>query len=305
MQKCVLFLLGALTILYPAAVYADPVTLDAARLPLIPLLSSNDDIYVQYCGDVEQNYKLAAAGKATNRQFYAYKASKKDTLFTIAASCSIPYETIATANGIANIDDTVDGKMLILPTAAGIFVCEKPASSIEILIQRKYISTIEKQQKEWYIIRGRLFTFLQDERFSSTERAFFLDAALRMPIDHAWLSSPYGMRISPITGNRKFHEGIDLAAPEGTPVYACKGGKAVTCIKGDSTYGNYVILQHTNGMTSVYAHLSRILINRGDTVEGGEKIGLVGKTGEATGPHLHFEIRINGIPTDPQKILSR
>ncbi len=304
MLKHVLFLLGALIVLYPAAVSADSVELDVRRLPLIPLLSSKDDIYAQYCGDVEQNYKLAASGKAVSGQFYAYKAVKNDTLFTIAAACSIPYETIATANSIANIDDGLTGKLLVLPTSAGIFVCEKPVSSIEILVQRKYIS-LEKQQKKWYTIGGRLFYFLQDERFSSTERAFFLDAALRMPLAHAWLSSPYGMRINPITGNWRFHEGIDLAAPEGTPVYACKGGTAASCIKGDPTYGNYVVLRHSNGMTSIYAHLSKILISAGDVIESGAEIGLVGKTGEATGPHLHFEIRINGVPTDPGKILSK
>jgi murein DD-endopeptidase MepM/ murein hydrolase activator NlpD len=305
MQNRVLFLLGALTILYPVSVSADSVKLDVRYLPLISSFSSKDDIYAQYCGDVEQNYMLAAAGKSTNGQFYAYKAAKNDTLFNIAASCSIPYETIATANNISNIDEGLAGKLLILPTSAGIFVCEKPVSSIEILVQRKYASVIEKQPEKWYIIKGRLFYFLLNERFSSTERAFFLDAALRMPVDHAWLSSAYGMRINPITGNWKFHEGIDLAAPEGTPVYACKEGKAVRCMKGDPTYGNCIILQHSNGMISIYAHLSKILITVGDIIESGEKIGLVGKTGEATGPHLHFEIRINGISTDPEKMLPK
>ena len=305
MQKHILFLEGALILLCTASVFSNSVKLDAQYLPLIPRLSSNDDIYTQYCEDVEQNYIHAAAGKSTNRQFYAYKTSKNDTLFTIAASCSIPYETIATGNSISNIDDDLNGKLLVLPTAAGIFVCKNPVSSIEILIQKKYISIIDEQQKEWYTIKGRLFYFLQNERFSSTERAFFLDSALRMPLDHAWLSSAYGMRISPITGNWKFHEGIDLAAPEGTSVYACKGGKVASCRRGDPVYGNCIILQHSSGMTSIYAHLSKILITAGDTVRSGEKIGLVGKTGEATGPHLHFEIRMNGIPADPEKMLPR
>ncbi|MCK9170040.1 MAG: M23 family metallopeptidase [Treponema sp.] len=305
MQKHVLFLYGALLLFCSVSGFSNSVKLDPQYLPLIPRLSSNDDIYTQYCEDVEQNYMHAAAGKSTSRQFYAYKASKKDTLFTIAASCSIPYETIATANSISNIDDDLNGKTLVLPTTAGIFVCKIPVSSIEILIEKKYISVIDERQKEWYTIGGRLFYFLQNERFSSTERAFFLDSALRMPIDHAWLSSAFGMRISPITGNWKFHEGIDLAAPEGTSVYACKGGKVASCRKGDPVYGNFIILQHSSGMTSIYAHLSKILITAGETVISGEKIGLVGQTGEATGPHLHFEIRMNGIATDPGKILPR
>jgi murein DD-endopeptidase MepM/ murein hydrolase activator NlpD len=303
MIKRVFFLLGALTAacMQPAA--ADAIALIPEHLPLIPSLSSYDDIFSQYCADVENNYMRIASGKGASKQFYAYKPTKNDTLFTIAAACSIPYETIATVNGISGIDETFTGKTLILPTTPGIFVCGTPESSIEILVERKYSSAIENSSKEWYTIQGRLFYFLLNERFSSTERAFFLDATLRMPLDNAVLTSGYGMRVSPISGNWKFHKGIDLAAPIGTPVYACKDGKVVCCIRGDPTFGNYIILRHDNGMTSVYAHLSKILIHDGDMVQKGAGIGLVGKTGAATGPHLHFEIRINGISKDPEKML--
>ena len=282
---------------------ADTIVLTSGRLPLIPLLSSYDDVFSQYCADVENNYMRIASGKAAAKQFYAYLPTKNDTLFTIAAACSIPYETIATINSISGIDENLTGKMLILPTAPGVFVCGSPESSIEILVERKYNAAIENSSKEWYTIKGRLFYFLLNERFSPTERAFFLDATLRMPLDNAVLTSAYGMRISPISGNWKFHKGIDLAAPEGTKVYACKGGKAVSCIRGDPVFGNYIILRHDNGMTSVYAHLSKILIHDGEMVQKGAGIGLVGKTGAATGPHLHFEIRINGISKDPEKML--
>jgi Membrane proteins related to metalloendopeptidases len=305
MRTRIVLAFGTLLLLCSSAVQAGPVPLNAQYLPRIPALSSKDDVYNQYSDDVQQNYILAAAGKKTNGQFYTYTAAKSDTLFTIAASCSIPYETIATVNGISNVDADLNGKTLILPTSAGVFVCETPESSIEIIVGRKYQTAIDKQSKQWYTIKGRLFYFMPNERFSSTERAFFLDASFRIPLDHAWLSSAYGMRISPITGNWKFHQGIDLAAPQGTPVYACKRGKVVKCTKGDPVYGNYVILQHSSGMTSVYAHLSKILITAGDTVETGQRIGLVGQTGEATGPHLHFEIRINGVSTDPEKVLPK
>jgi murein DD-endopeptidase MepM/ murein hydrolase activator NlpD len=303
MIKRVFFLLGVLTAACTQLAAADTIALIPEHLPLIPSLSSYDDVFSQYCADVENNYMRIASGKDTSRQFYVYKAGKNDTLFTIAASCSIPYETIATVNGISGIDENLTGRILILPTAPGIFVCGNPESSIEILVERKYSTAIENSSKEWYTIQGRLFYFLLNERFSSTERAFFLDATLRMPLDHAVLTSGYGMRISPISGNWKFHKGIDLAAPVGTPVYACKGGKAVSCIRGDPTFGNYIILRHDNGMTSVYAHLSKILISNGSMVQKGDRIGLVGKTGAATGPHLHFEIRVNGVSKDPEKML--
>jgi murein DD-endopeptidase MepM/ murein hydrolase activator NlpD len=280
------------------------ITLDISRLPEIPNLSSFDDLFVQYSDDVEENYMSAAAGKPVYASFYTYTVRKGETLFTIAARCSIPYETLATLNAIPNIATPLESRKLLLPTVAGVFVFEKPQSSIEILVSKKNALLLEQKPNIWYTIHTRKCCFLLNERFSSTERAFFLDSSLRMPLDHYWLSSAYGMRVSPISGNWKFHKGIDMAAPDGTPVYACKGGKAIICKKGDPVYGNYIILQHDEGMTSVYAHLSKIMITAGDTVYTGTQIGLVGHTGAATGPHLHFEIRINGIATDPQKLLS-
>ena len=111
------------------------------------------------------------------------------------------------------------------------------------------------------------------------------------------------MRMSPLSGEMRFHRGIDLAAPEGARVYSCKSGSVVRCTKGDPIYGNYVVLKHDKGMTSIYAHLSDVFVRKGDIVIGRTPIGLVGKTGAATGPHLHFEIRINGVSTDPRGLL--
>ena len=280
-----------------------PIVLDTKRLPLIPELSSRDDVFKQFSAEVEFNYKQKAVGKTGSRQFYAYIVKSEDTLLKIAARCVIPYETIATVNAIAHIDDVLTGRTLIIPAFAGIFVCENPLSSIEIFIQKKYLPTMEKQTKIWYDIGGRLFYFLQDERFSPTERAYFLDADFKMPIDSAWLSSSYGMRVSPISGSWKFHNGIDLAAPKGTAVYACKAGKVVQCVQNNPIYGNYIVLQHSNGIASIYAHLSEIEAAVGDIVHGRKRIGRVGQTGLATGPHLHFEIRVNGVSTDPQQLL--
>ena len=278
-------------------------TLQTQKLPRIPRLSSHDDVFKQYAADVEENYKRAASGKTKRVQFYTYTPTADDTLFTVAAACSIPYETIATVNGIENISGMDEGKTIILPTDAGLFVSETPESSIEILIEKKYFPVMESLTKEWYSINGRRFYFLHGERFGSTERAYFLDADFKMPLDTSWLSSAYGMRMSPLTGEMRFHRGIDLAASEGTLVYSCKSGSVIRCTKGDPIYGNYIVLKHDKGMTSIYAHLSDIFVREGDIVGGGARIGRVGKTGAATGPHLHFEIRINGVSTDPRGLL--
>jgi len=280
-----------------------------SHLPAIKKLSSKDLLYRQFDTDIENFYKHTAKRSFDKEQFippfYAYTADEKDTLLRIAASCSVTYDTIATVNAISSTDERIAGRTLILPAAKGIFVAKKPVSSIEILMHKKHLKILEENENIWYSINGREFCFLENEQFSSTERAFFLDASLKMPLDSYWLSSDYGMRISPISGKQKFHNGIDMAAPTGTSVYACKSGTAVLCKTGDPVYGNYIILQHTGGRTSVYAHLSRILIGQGDSVLQGDKIGEVGMTGAATGPHLHFEVRLNNVSEDPRKLLKK
>jgi murein DD-endopeptidase MepM/ murein hydrolase activator NlpD len=112
------------------------------------------------------------------------------------------------------------------------------------------------------------------------------------------VTSPFGARTSPTTGAQEFHEGIDIGAAEGTPIRAAASG-TVTFAGQMSGYGNVVILSHAGGLQTRYAHQSAMSVTAGQTVAAGEVIGAVGATGEATGPHLHFEVRLNGVAVDP------
>ena len=123
---------------------------------------------------------------------------------------------------------------------------------------------------------------------------------MKPPLDFYWLSSDFGVRKSPFGGEQQFHKGIDMAAPEGTKVYACKAGSVISTVYMDKTFGNYIVIKHPNGLTSIYAHLSKIQVENGEKVTTGQQIGLVGKTGKVTGPHLHFEIRQGGKAEDPR-----
>ncbi|GAB6086952.1 M23 family metallopeptidase [Alkaliphilus crotonatoxidans] len=116
------------------------------------------------------------------------------------------------------------------------------------------------------------------------------------------LTSPYGYRISPTSRNREFHSGIDLANQKGTDIYA-SGSGIVTFSGYNGGYGRMVIISHGHGYTSVYAHNSSNLVKVGDKVNKGDVIAKMGSTGRSTGPHLHFEIRINGKAVDPTTIL--
>lgn len=102
------------------------------------------------------------------------------------------------------------------------------------------------------------------------------------------VTSPFGWRTHPITGRRNLHGGIDVAAPNGTPIMASKAGVVVISLYG-SSYGNYVVLSHPDGTRTLYAHMSQRSVSAGDTVSQGQTVGLVGSTGSSTGNHLHFE----------------
>ena len=121
----------------------------------------------------------------------------------------------------------------------------------------------------------------------------------RMPVDGVRLTSGYGMRNHPILRQRSQHNGVDLAAAHGTPVYATADG-LVGKAQYWGSYGNYVQIEHGGELQTRYAHLSSYAVSAGDTVRKGDLIGYIGSTGRSTGPHLHYEVRVDGEPVDPR-----
>jgi murein DD-endopeptidase MepM/ murein hydrolase activator NlpD len=118
------------------------------------------------------------------------------------------------------------------------------------------------------------------------------------------VSSRFGPRSDPLVGEERFHNGIDIAAPEGSPVKAVEAGTVVFSGAANG-YGNLVEIDHGNGVVTRYAHTQGNLVSVGQQVEAGQTIARVGETGRATGPHLHFEVHQNGTPVDPQLFLQR
>ena len=122
------------------------------------------------------------------------------------------------------------------------------------------------------------------------------------PIIDGWYSSNFGYRIDPLNGQQSMHDGIDFPAESGTPIVAAASGKVVFA-EWHAQYGKMLEIDHGNGLVSRYAHASNLMVKEGDLVVRGQRVAFVGSTGRSTGPHLHFEVRLNGVPQNPARFL--
>ena len=120
------------------------------------------------------------------------------------------------------------------------------------------------------------------------------------PLSTGKNSSLFGYRVNPVSGKYKFHKGYDIAAPYGEKIYSVADGQVSFVGWDKNGYGNYLVVTHSGGVKSLYAHCSKLLAKKGDNITAGQTIALVGSTGGSTGNHLHIEIEIDGIKYDPE-----
>jgi murein DD-endopeptidase MepM/ murein hydrolase activator NlpD len=123
------------------------------------------------------------------------------------------------------------------------------------------------------------------------------------PVNVAYNASSFGWRVDPFTGNQAFHPGIDFAAPIGTPIVAAAGG-VVIAAEYHHEYGNMLEIDHGNDLVTRYGHTSKLYVKVGDIVRRGQHVADIGSTGRSTGPHLHFEVLVKGVPQNPSKFLN-
>ncbi|HEX6137571.1 MAG TPA: M23 family metallopeptidase [Casimicrobiaceae bacterium] len=148
----------------------------------------------------------------------------------------------------------------------------------------------------------------RDEQFGALEGFLIRDSARRnflpsvKPVADGWFSSNFGYRIDPFTGQSAFHEGIDFPAETGTAIVAAASGKVVFA-GVHPQYGRMIEIDHGNGLVTRYAHASQLNVKVGALVVRGQRVATVGSTGRSTGPHLHFEVRLNGVPQNPARFL--
>ena len=176
------------------------------------------------------------------------------------------------------------GGPLLLPAAMSATELQRAVDALAHQVEAKSdaISMIESQLLEDRIRKSLLPTSL--------------------PVEAQWNASTYGWRVDPFTGERAMHEGVDFVALPGTSIAAAAAGVVVSAERHPQ-YGNLVEIDHGKDLTTRYAHASKIVVKVGQLVKRGQKIAEVGSTGRSTGPHLHFEVRIRGLPQNPDRFL--
>ena len=282
--------------------------------PEIHFLNMRDPVFRQLQESIASFYKTESRNRIREQGnklkypellIFTYYPQRKADLFSLAAEFNLPYDTLATINRVSTAEDFQKLDKIYIPNLPGIFVPVNPQSTLEDIMYSWRIA----QRKEYRRVilatdRGKSeFLFYIDDRFHPIERAYFLKILFRFPLPRGIITSPYGERISPFSGHPEFHTGIDIAAPEGTDVYAVRDG-SVEETGFNRVYGKYVILKHAGGYETLYGHLSSIAVRLKNRVRSGMVIGKVGSTGMATGPHLHFEIRRKGKTTNPVPLFS-
>ena len=251
------------------------------------------------------NSSLAFALKPVEFQKYTVKPGENITRISKKFGLS-NISTLIAVNNISNARRLQAGEVIKIPSTDGIVHVVKKNENLAG-IASKYGVTVESLLDVNDLSSDKLQIgqniFIPGARLDTNSLKMALGELFKCPITAKWrLSSPYGNRADPFTGVKKFHTGMDMAAPTGTPVKAALDGKVVA-VSYNQVYGNYVIISHINGYQTLYAHLHSATVKAGQYLQQGQKLGLVGSTGYSTGPHLHFTVYKNGKLVNPHELI--
>ncbi|MCL2293606.1 MAG: M23 family metallopeptidase [Spirochaetes bacterium] len=300
--KFIFFAAAALFLVFLSPVFSSNSAF--INYPQIETLNNSDVLFRQLASDINLSYRVGRERLPIS--IFRYSPRRGETLFSIAARLNLPYETLSTLNRISSINDFNTEREIIIPNQPALFIPEHPNSDIEYILRSR--NEQENNKNSIFVFKAdgsrEKFFYIPNGRFNSTERAFFLNTFFRFPIERGRITSHFGYRLSPISGQRHFHAGIDIAAPSGTPVFAAARG-VVVANSYDRIFGNYIIIKHPGSYYTLYGHLRKSFVTLNSQVNSGTIIGEVGSTGYSTGPHLHFEVRRGNVTKNPLNLFRR
>jgi murein DD-endopeptidase MepM/ murein hydrolase activator NlpD len=261
--------------------------------------------------------------------YTSYTVQSGDVIGTIAQRFALEQGTLISVNNITNPKTLQIGQVLKIPNQDGVLVkverIEKKLPTLNEFIKRisqnrKYQGTPSSEsglQALAVSIQSANELFMDiHEKFGTETKSVFIPGVQISNLElqeingdiFLWpvrgrITDTYGYRYDPFGGNsREFHNGMDISARTGTPVYATMAGR-VTFAGWSDSYGYYVVISHSGGYRTLYAHMSVLRAKTGDYVEAGGRIGDVGSTGRSTGSHLHFTVYKNGVTVNPRSLL--
>ena len=246
----------------------------------------------------------AAFSRPMELSYSSYKVEKGDTIGEIAKNFGLNQDTLLSFNNIKNSRLIQIGQFLKIPNQDGILYTIKSGDSLSAIAEKysvdsEVVKSINKLADDTLLTGSKLF--LPGARMNQIDVQEINGDLFSWPV-RGYISSNYGYRISPFTGVRQFHSGLDIAAPHGTPVKAAMYGRVVDT-GYDTNSGNYVVIAHHGGYKTFYGHLDVIRTKPGAAVHTGDRIGDVGSTGLSTGSHLHFTVFKNGVTVNPRFLM--
>jgi len=244
--------------------------------------------------------------QAADRGLYysVYRVVRGDTLSDIADRYDLTLDTIVSFNDIQNARSLRPGTLLKVPSISGILYAAKEGEEVGAIAAKQEISAdrvIEANGLMSERIESGRTLFLPDARLASFKLREISGDLFRWPA-RGWITTWYGWDKDPFTGARRFHNGLDIGVDTWTPVLAPMDGY-VSDTGYASGLGNYILLTHHAGWSSIYGHLQTISVKRGQRVSTGTRLGYSGNTGYSTGPHLHFSVFKNGRSVNPANVL--
>lgn len=221
-----------------------------------------------------------------------YYTEKKDTVKLKVVDDIISFEK--------NISEALGNKLIVTEEIQ--FKPQANNQLYKIEPRKKYEQKTEIKQDDNQQISNPIVSSSNIEQPKEESNSKITPSLTPLPKAKAVITSPFGVRNHPTLGRPVKHNGIDFGSGRGTEIYAAAEGNVILS-EFNSSFGNYVVIDHNDGQSTAYAHLDKLVISKGDIVSKGQLIGYSGSTGRSTGPHLHFEVRTNGTPVNPKDYL--